>query len=211
MRVLALTSTLLAVAAAPGLASKPPVSLKLSEDTFAAGDHAKVHVKAAESGSLVVLQMDASGHVNVLYPLNPDDRATITGGRDKEIRGRGGRAAFTVTERNGSGMVLAALAEQPFDFSALARGSRWDLRALAAMNKPDLSPEEVLLEAVDRMTNGHYDYDAESYTVAPRRYVHAYPFWGFGPWYPGYAYDPWYYRPFGFGVRVGRDFDGDRR
>ena len=203
MRTLALASILLGVAAAPAAAGNPPISVKLSDDTYAQGDHARVHVKAATGGYLVVLQMDPDHHIRVLYPLNPDGKDNVKGGRNIEVRGRGDRDAFTVTEHDGSGLVLAARSDRPFNLEALARGDRWDPTSLAVAKVDSLTPEEALLEVVDRMTDGHYDYDAVPYTVGPRASYYPYPAWAYGPWHPGYYYgDPWPYP--GFGLRFGR-------
>ena len=84
-------SVLVAFAAAPVAAGNPPISVKLSEKEYLAGDHARVHVKAAEGGSLVVLRLDADRHISVLVPLNPGDDAMVKGGHEIEIRGRGDR------------------------------------------------------------------------------------------------------------------------
>lgn len=192
-------SLLLATSAASAAAANPPVSVKLSENTYSPGDDARVHVKAAESGYLLVLQMDAERHIRVLYPLNPNDPTTVKGGHDIEVRGRGNRDAFTVSGPEGSGLVLAARTDQPPDFAGFTRGNRWDLASLASSDTANVAPEAALLDLVDRMTDGHYDYDVETYTVGPKAVYQPYPDFGFGPWYPGFY--PWPYA--GFGMRIG--------
>src|SRR2546430_6294605 len=81
--MLALMASLLGAApvtpAAPTAASDdPPIKVWLNQDSyFQRGDKAKVHVKLADDGYLVVLRADAEGRVRVLFPLDPtaDDRS----------------------------------------------------------------------------------------------------------------------------------------
>jgi hypothetical protein len=177
----------------------PPIHLKLSHDEYARGDHARVRVKTAKDGFLVVLRTDADGRVRVLYPLNPEDSGSVRGGREFEIRGRGDREAFTVQDRGGSGTVLAARSDQPFHFDDFMRGGHWDYRALAS-DTTGGDAEATLLDLVERMTDGEYDYDVVSYTVmgeSPSRYYAGwYNPWWFGAYYPGFFYGP----RFGFGA-----------
>ena len=170
------------------VATDPPVRLRLSDDEFSRGDHARVRVKLAEAGYLVVLRMDAQGRVRVLYPLGPEDSGTVRGGKEVEIRGRGDRDAFMVDEKEGTGTVLAARSDQPFDFSGFTQGSHWDYRALEG-DSSSADGESALLDLVDRMTDGHYDYDVANYSVGIRRAP------SYAGWYHPRYYDSWY-RPF---------------
>jgi len=207
MKTAALTSLILAVAASTAMAGTPPVRVDLSEDTYAPGDHARVHVKLAQDGYLVVLQRDAGGHVRVLFPLDPSDTALVQAGHDFEVRGRGDRDAFVASADDGNGVVLAARANRPFDFSAFTRNGRWDLASLAAVDSTNVAPEGVLLDIADLMSNGRpFQYDDVTYTVAAPSYSRVYPEWyspwpyapwGYGRWY----YDPWDYPGFGFGLQ----------
>ncbi len=73
----------------------PPVQIWLNQDNYLQrGDRARVNVKLAEDGYLVVLRADAKGRVRVLFPLDPGDDAFVRGGRTIEVRGRGDREAF---------------------------------------------------------------------------------------------------------------------
>ncbi len=174
----------------------PKVRVKLSDDELAAGDKAKVRVKVAQDGYLVVLRMDTEGHVRVIFPVDPNDDARVRGGKEFEVRSRGDREAFTVAEHTGDGMVLAARSDRPFDFARFTTNSRWDLDALS----PDSAardPEEALLSLVDRMGGSGYDYDVVSYNVlarsARRQYANRmYGAFGYAGWY-----DPWYGSAFG--------------
>jgi hypothetical protein len=199
---------MIALTAPAAAGPTPPIRVTLSETTYAPGDRGRVYVRTAEDGYLVVLQVDADGRVRVLFPVDPDDDAGIKGGHKYEVRSRGDRDAFTVTARSGSGLVLAARTDRPFDFSAFVARGRWDLRSLAAEDSAGTAPDDRLLDIVERMTSAHYDYDDISYDVGAPAYYQSYPVyyygwrggwggwggWG-GGWYPGF-YAPWsYYGP----------------
>src|SRR3989442_9114778 len=106
---LPLTLSLLLPAAVPSpslanlSASDPPIKVWLSDDVLMRGDRARLHVKTVQDGYLVVLRADADGHIRVLFPVDPGDSSFVRGGKKLEIRGRGGREAFTVDEPQGSG------------------------------------------------------------------------------------------------------------
>ncbi len=201
----ALALSLLLPATAAPAGQKPPdpvIRVKLSGDTYTRGDRARVRVKLASDGYLLVLRADADGRIRVLFPLDPEDTASVDGGKEFEIRSRGDREAFTVNDREGSGVVLAARSDTPFRFDGFARGSHWDYRALAVDRVSD-DPEAGLLELVDRMVEGRYDYDVTSYTVGSRDYPRHYSGW-YDPWYYGYPGPGWYYGPrVGFRVSIG--------
>ncbi|HXI21267.1 MAG TPA: DUF4384 domain-containing protein [Gemmatimonadales bacterium] len=217
-----------APAVAPHVAAlrddNPPIRIRLSDQNYETGDKAKVKVKTAKDGYLVVLREDADGHVRVVYPVNPNDESGIRGGHEYTLEGRGGRETFRVSEREGTGTVLGAWSATPFDFSAFTHNGRWDYRALAADSSSD--PESALLEVVDQMTSGQYQYDVATYSVnqhpAPQYYAGVGP-WYYGSYWPYWGWDPWYYGPrLGFGGTVfigghshfdrdGRRFDRDGR
>src|SRR5713101_8187019 len=147
----------------------PPVKVWLDQGNYRRADKAHVNIKLGEDGYLVVLRADANGRVRVLFPLDPGDDAFARGGRTIEVRGRGDREAFSIDEREGSGLVLAARSVTPFTFDAFVRGDHWDYRVLAARGNGD-DNEQVLLDIVRRMVpDGHFDYDAASYAVASAR------------------------------------------
>ncbi|HEU5260624.1 MAG TPA: DUF4384 domain-containing protein [Gemmatimonadales bacterium] len=226
--VLALIASLLAAAPPPSDAAAvrnddPPVKIWLDQDGyFIRGDKARVHVRLADDGYLVVLRADTDGRVRVLFPLDPVDDAFVRSGRKIEIRGRGDREAFYVDDRDGSGVVLAARSAAPFRFDEFVRGDHWDYRVLTARDAED-DKEQALLDIAQRMVpDGRFDYDVVSYTVsAPRayydrwhhpydspvsvhlsfgyRYGHRYcdPYW-YDPFFCGSYYDPFFYgyRPY---------------
>jgi hypothetical protein len=209
--LLALTVSLLGAApltpATPAMASDdPPIKVWLNQDgNFQRGDKAKVHVKVAEDGYLVVLRADAAGRVRVLFPLDPTDDDFVRGGNTLEVRSRGDREAFSIDERDGTGVVLAARSVAPFKFDEFVRGDHWDYRTLDARSAGD-DKEAALLDLVQRMApDGHFDYDAQKYFIAaPRAYNDGYypsyrASFGYRWPYHGYynsCFDPFFYDPF---------------
>lgn len=195
----------------------PPVKVWLDQGNYRRGDKAHVSVKLDEDGYLVVLRADANGRARVLFPLDPGDDAFARGGGTIDVRSRGDREAFSIDEREGSGLVLAARSVTPFTFDAFVRGDHWDYRVLTGRDAGD-DQEQALLDIVQRMLpDGHFDYDAVSYTVASPRasYDGAYspysPSVGLGL---GYGFgrprtfsfslafgDPFLFRPFFFRAR----------
>src|SRR6059058_1381222 len=168
----------------------PPIKVSLNQDNyFVRGDRARVKIRTAEDGYVVVVRADAQGRVRVLFPLDPTDDDFVRGGHTNEVRGRGDREAFYVDDSDGAGLVLAARSAAPFKFDEFVRGDHWDYRVLTAREAGD-DKEQALLDIVQRMTpDGHFDYDVAQYTVAN---VESY--------YSGYNH---YYSPFGIGVGFG--------
>src|SRR2546421_4746753 len=83
----------------------PPVKVWLNHDNyFQRGDKARVNVKLADDGYLLVLRADAEGRVRVLFPLDPSNDNFVRGHETIEVRGRGDREAFFVDDREGSGL-----------------------------------------------------------------------------------------------------------
>jgi hypothetical protein len=171
----------LALALAVLLPSDPPIKVKISDDVFVRGERARVRVKTAQSGYLLVLRADAQGRVRVLFPLEPTDDAAVRGGKEIEVRGRGDRDAFTVDDAEGSGKILAAVSAQPFQVDAFALGGHWDYRALAAADSGN-DAEAALLTLVNSMTGGTYDYDLVTYTVSDHPSFRRAHVWGWGGW-----------------------------
>jgi hypothetical protein len=176
-------------------ADDPPVRISLnSSGYYYQGDRAKVRVRVAEDGYLLVLRADADGRVRVLFPLDPGDDDFVRGGRDFELRGRGDRETFFVDDVRGTGTVLAARSATPFRYDRFVRGDHWDYRVLSSDRIRD-DAEAGLLDLVDQMADSaHYDYDVTNYNVgggSSRPYYSGY--------YDGY-YGPDYYGP---GLSVG--------
>jgi hypothetical protein len=187
----------------------PPVHVWFNSDgKYANGDRAKVYLKSADDGYAVVLRSDGAGRVRVLFPLDPQGDQRIAGGKKYELKGRGGREAFTADETSTHGTVLAAISKSPFRVDDLVQNGRWALQTLSDQRVKD-DPESGLLDLVQRMkpSGDHFDYEASTYVVSDRyaRGLYLYPYAGSGWW----GYDPWWW---GYGPRVGFGFElGPRR
>ncbi len=145
----------------------PPVQVWLNQDNaFRRGDRAQVRVRVAEDGYLIVLRADADGRIRVLFPLDPGGDHFVRGGEMREIHGRGAREAFVVDDGDGTGKVLAAWSQLPFQFADVVRGDHWDYRGF--LFQPTSGDQEAaLLDIIERMAgDNHFDYDVATYTVA---------------------------------------------
>src|SRR4029077_12676205 len=173
----------------------PPIRVWLGDNTYQPGDRATVKIRLADDGYVVVLRADASGHLRILFPLDPRTENFVKGGKTFEIRGRGDRDAFQVDDDNGSGTVFAAVSAQPFTFNGFVLGDHWDYKALSSQDLGS-DPEAAMVDLVHNMAGqNHVDCDVTTYTVsrsvayssdyAPSYYPAYYPCWGCGPWYGG--------------------------
>jgi hypothetical protein len=211
--------------------SPPPITVKLNHEQFSRGDHARVYVRAAQDGYLVVLHADGDGRVRVLFPLDPTDDAFVRGGKRQELRGRAGRDAFTVDVADGAGTVLAAISSDAFTYDGFVLNGHWDYRALGRGTVSD-DPLAGLLDIVRRMSGEKpVEYDAATYVVSrdiagygygdgygygyPRYRIglsFGYPYrFGYDPFYDPFCYDPfWGFRAgcfgYGYGYRFGYGF-----
>src|SRR3989454_6159183 len=215
--ILALTLSLVAAApAAPRSstavrADDPPIHVWLNSDnSFFSGDRARVHIRAAQDGYVVVLRADGDGHVRVLFPLDPSADAFVRGGDKREIRSRGGREAFIADEREGAGLVPAAWSKSAFKFDQFVRADHWDYSALDS-HESGGDREAALVDLVQALAGeNHFDYDVVTYTVTSVQAYYRRPYWGPGS-YPGWGWGSWGWggwgwgRPhrFGVGLRIG--------
>jgi hypothetical protein len=177
----------------------PPVRVWFNSDgDYGFADRAKVYVKAAAEGYLVVLRADDDGNVRVLFPLDPQDNHRIVAGKKYELKGRGGREAFIAGDSTGHGIVLAAISSSPFRVDRFTRDGHWDIRALSAQQKAGDDAETVLRSVVEQMkpAGERFVYAVATYVVSDRysrvRYTDPYNY--------GWVYDPvWGYRRVGIG------------
>jgi hypothetical protein len=199
---------LLASPAAPSAGGTPQmdpaVQVTFNDDgRYVYGDRARVYVRPAADGYLLVLRSDDRGNVRVLYPLDPGDDQSANGGRKYEVKDRGGREAFVAEDTSGQGTVLAAWSRTPFDARAFDRNGHWDLQALAQTGNRAASADDAetrLVAIVDAMApdHGHFEYDLSTYDVfspASARVVYGYPSpygWTYGPFW---GFDPWWRHP----------------
>lgn len=173
----------------------PAIRIWLSDDgRYQRGDRAKVQVKTRDDGYLLVLNVAPDGHLRVLFPLDPADDALIRGGKKYEIIGRGGREAFTIDQRSGTGTVYAAVSRDRFKFEGYVVGDHWDYDALDGVHVSD-KPETDLNEFVQRLARSDFDYDILSYDVyenvvrASTTTVYEYNYgpMAYSDWYDGYG------------------------
>jgi hypothetical protein len=177
-------------------AQDPVIGIDLNSDgRYVTGDRARVKVRTAADGYLVVLRTDVNGWVRVMFPVDPGDDDFVHGGRDVEIRGRAGQESFQTGLTEGSGTILAARSAESFHFDRYIRDGHWNYRALDSLRAgANSDPQTVLLAVVQQMAgDSHFDYDASAYSVADRDVAE-----GYGPNYPPppYGYNPYYYDPF---------------
>ena len=69
------------IALALALFVQDPIRVELSHEQFEMGDRARVYVRAAQDGYLVILHADPAGRVRVIFPLDPSDDNFIRGDR----------------------------------------------------------------------------------------------------------------------------------
>src|SRR5213594_1900725 len=208
-------SLALAAPSAAAASDDPPIHVWLNQENyFVRGDRAKVYVRAAADGYLVVLRADADGRLRALFPIDPSDDTFIRAHKKLEVRSRGDREAFAVDEREGSGVVLAAWSASPFKFDEFVRGDHWDYRVLGTIQTGS-DAEAALVDVVQRMAgDARFDYDVVTYTVESTTayYRHGYrdgyyPSFvvGFGYGLPyryriglfsASCYDPFFFDPF---------------
>src|SRR5207249_10229341 len=87
----------------------PPVKVWLNHDNyFQRGDKARVNVRLADDGYVLVRRADAEGRVRGRFPLDPSSDNFVRGQETIEVRGRGRRDASFVAGRGGAGRVLGA-------------------------------------------------------------------------------------------------------
>src|SRR5262245_23681668 len=190
--------------AAPTVRSDDPsVQLWISDDRrFLPGDRAKVQVRTRDDGYLLVLHVDTDGHLRVLFPIDPRDDDFVRGGRKYEIRGRGGREAFTADSKTGQGTVYAAVSSDPYKFDGYVLGDHWDYQALAPQ-RLSTQPESELNDLVRRMSQDDFDYDILTYEVLDRV---AYSDYYSSPYYTTPYYSGYYDSCFSCGYRYRSGF-----
>lgn len=190
MRSVLLAALALTAAAATSSAAQaqgrddPGIRVWLNRSDVMRADKIRAYVRTQDDGYVVVLHVEPSGRVRVLFPLDPTDDDYVRGGRDYEIRGRGDREAFAVYQTDGSGYVYAAVSRDPFQFDGLVLNGHWDYRA------PDLAvgddPEADLTALVQKLAGGTFEYDVTRYDVG---YDAAANLSLYDPYYGGHA---WY-------------------
>ncbi|HEX9165577.1 MAG TPA: DUF4384 domain-containing protein, partial [Gemmatimonadales bacterium] len=136
--------------------------------SFRSGDPVKVQVETGRTGHLLVLHLDPTGRVRVLFPITPADDPFVQAGRRYELRQPGEGVSFVAAE-GGVGLVYAALAEQPFRFDGLVTPEgEWSGAAFQIARESE-NPEADLTALVQGIvTDRGFDYDLLDYQVAGR-------------------------------------------
>jgi hypothetical protein len=205
--------------------SDPPIQLWMNNNRrYREGERVKLQVDVESDGYLLVLHYDTDGRVRVLFPLDPRDNTQVRAGRRYEVRDENGEGAF-LTGEDGTGLVLTALATEPFRLDEVVREGGWDYTRLSVSQDAE-DPEQELAGLVGSLAGPDgFDYDIVSYQVYettiveyrdyyPRSPVYVYgdyfscynSFWSYHdcwPYHGGWAvrigYSPYRYRPFGYG------------
>lgn len=109
-----------------------------------------VYVALRNPGHVLLLHVDASGRIRVLFPAAPDDSSTVSAGAPLAV------ALPPVAE--GAGTFLAVRTRWPFAWSALRSGSEWDYAKAWLLQPTAGDPLAALLDIADRVTDGRpYD------------------------------------------------------
>jgi uncharacterized protein DUF4384 len=166
---LAITLALLAqTGAAPTRAGRPetpPVRIWLPDSTPSVGDPAQVYVALRDTSHLVVLHVDPSGRISVLFPRSPTASDLVPGGETFAVGGIEEGLTFRVPGP-GIGTILAvrASARTPFRFDGLTTGNGWDYEHALLLQPTAGNPFAALLDIADRIASGEaYNYDLTGY------------------------------------------------
>ncbi|HEY6109836.1 MAG TPA: DUF4384 domain-containing protein, partial [Gemmatimonadales bacterium] len=139
------------------------------------GDPAQVYVALRDTSHLVVLHVDPSGRIRVLFPRSPTQSDLVPGGETFAVGGIEEGLTFRVPGP-GIGTILAvrASARTPFRFDGLTAGNGWDYEHALLLQPTAGNPYAALLDIADRIANGEaYNYDLTGYrtpgAIASRR------------------------------------------
>ena len=180
----------------------PAVRIRLNKrDGIDRGDRIRAYARAEDDGYLLVLHADPDGRVRVLFPLDPFDDAYVRGGKEYEVRGRGDRHAFSVYQSSGSGVVYAALFQDPLVTNGLTLGDHWDYTLDRWYLAGDLEGELTMI-AQSLAGPGTFEYDLAIYDIGYR--VVASDHYGGGlSFYDPYYSDPYWHGHSGFRIHIG--------
>ena len=143
-----------------------PVTVRLSDSSFARGQRARVYVELGTTAYLLVLHINGEGRIRILFPLRPVEDALVPGGQWYEIPGPDAREAIAVDEREGTGTVLAARSDLPFQFTLLASGEDWDYAGALLFQPTGGDPLAAALDILERLADGgRSELDVTTYAV----------------------------------------------
>ncbi|HMA40921.1 MAG TPA: DUF4384 domain-containing protein [Gemmatimonadales bacterium] len=143
----------------------PPVRVWLPDSTPSVGDVAQVYVALRDTSHLVVLHVDPSGRIRVLFPRTPTQSDLVPGGETFAVGGIEEGLTFRVPGP-GTGTILAvrASARTPFRFDGLTAGNGWDYEHALLLQPTAGNPYAALLDIADRIASGEaYNYDLTGY------------------------------------------------
>ena len=143
----------------------PPIQLWMSGDRrFREGERVRVQVETEVDGFLLVLHSDTEGRVRVLFPVEPQDDALVQARRRYEVRAADNARDAFVADYEGTGLVWAAVAADPWRFEEISRDGRWDYSSLDVDR--DADPERALTDLAQRISSSRgFDYDVLGYRV----------------------------------------------
>jgi hypothetical protein len=146
-----------------GRADTLAVRAWLPDSVRPVGHPLQVYVALRDTSYLVVLHVDASGRIRVLFPRNPTDPDLVPGGVTFAVTGAESGSTFRIPVP-GTGSVLAVRSWAPFRFDGLAAGGQWDYEHALLLLPTAGNPFAALLDIADRIAAGEgYNYDLAEY------------------------------------------------
>jgi hypothetical protein len=167
--VLATTGPATDTSAVAAPMTAPPIQLWMSGDRrFRVGERVRVQVETDVDGFLLVLHSDTEGRVRVLFPVDPRDDALVRAGRRYEVRAADDSRDAFIADYEGTGLVWAAVAADPWRVEEISRDGRWDYGSFDIDR--DADPERALTDVAQRIsTSRGFDYDVLGYRVYDSR------------------------------------------
>jgi hypothetical protein len=140
------------------------VKLALNQDGyFYPGDRVQLQVSSTDDGYLVVFRATTRGRIRVLFPLDPGDDSFLRGGKKYDVQDRSGQQTFRIDDEDGTGVIYAAISDEPFNFGAFTRGDHWDYRAFSDYQVTD-DAEAEFADLIEKLTpHASYQFDLVTY------------------------------------------------
>lgn len=149
LHTLAVTVAMVAQVSAASVVPTPAVRVWRTDST--------AFVSLRSPGRLLVMHVDAIGHIQVLYPLTPDDTFPVSNQAPIEI-------SLPPTAEGNPATFIAVRSRWSFDFASVQLGSWWDYQNALLLQPTAGDPLAALLEIADRVTDGRpYDYAEATY------------------------------------------------
>jgi hypothetical protein len=114
------------------------------------------YIELQKPGHLVVLQVDAIGRIEVLFPSAPWDSTAVSADAPVSIE-------LPPEAQSNPATFIAVQSRWRFDFEGLRMGTEWNYDALL-LQPTSGDPLAALFDIADRITNGRpYDYGVATY------------------------------------------------